>query len=770
MIKQKENLFLLSTNNTSLLLRVDEGGKPCTEYFGRRIDEDDDHQTLISRYPLTQGRAIFYPQGERNGCLNDIASEYSTPLRGDFNNPSLVLRSRESAVFDFVFTHSEIRPFEKMKGYPTPHDANEELVLYCEDKAMKTVLELHYVVFEKANVFGRFIVIRNESDIEMFVNKAMSMQLVLDDAPYELETFYGNWAAEFNREVVPIQHLRYSFDSATGSSSDFRNPFFIIQKRGTTYKAGEAYGFNLIYSGNHLEEIEKSSFGKVRIEMGISSLFLNIRLLLNDEFVSPMAVMSYTDEGLNGVAHNMHCFVNTNIVPKHWSDRPRPIAYNNWEATYFKFNEQKVHALAKKAKDFGVELFVLDDGWFAERNDDKHSLGDWYVNTKKLRHGINGLSEYVHHLGMKFGLWFEPEAVSPESDLAKEHPDWIIRDGIHEPLMARNQYMLDLTIPEVRAFILDFLFKTIEEAKIDYIKWDYNRPMSDIPYGKGFFFHQYILGLYEIFDKLTERFPELQIENCASGGARNDLGMFSYCCQGWVSDDTDSFQRAHIQSHMLLGYPPSVMSNHVAAKTNHQLLRRTSFGTKFDVACIGVLGFELDIVNLDPVDEKEIQREIEFYKANREVCQFGTVDILTDFEESGFLAVEAHDENSAVVTYVNDIQLPNPPLERLALVGLDPDAFYTYEVREEKLDPKKFGGLVNMISPIHVKEEGKLVVALSRRIDMPMEKFTGKAKGSSLNSGGFKLQQQWSGVGFNDEIRVVGDFGARVYLFKKESE
>lgn len=768
MIKQRDNLFLLSTESTSLLLRVDEGGKPCTEYFGKRIDEDDDFQTLISRYPLTQGRAIFYKYGDKNVSLNDIASEYSTPLRGDFNNPSLVLRSRDSAVFDFVFDHSEIREFQKMKGYPTPHDANEELVLYCEDKAMKTALELHYVVFEKANVFGRFIVIRNESDIEMFVNKAMSMQLVLDDAPYELETFYGNWAAEFNREVVPIQHLRYSFDSATGSSSDFRNPFFIIQKRGTTYKTGEAYGFNLIYSGNHLEEIEKSSFGKVRIEMGISSLFLNIRLLRNDEFASPMAIMSYTSEGLNGVAHNMHTFVNENIMPVAWKNKPRPIAYNNWEATYFKFNEAKIHELAKKAKKFGIELFVLDDGWFGVRNDDSHSLGDWYVNTKKLRHGIVGLSNFIHGLDMKFGLWFEPEAISPESDLAKEHPDWIIQDGIHEPLMARNQYMLDLTKKEVREFIVDFMTKIIDEAKIDYIKWDYNRPMSDIPYGKGFFFHEYILGLYEILDQLVARFPELQMENCASGGARNDLGMFSYFCQGWVSDDTDSFQRAHIQSHMLLGYPPSVMSNHVAAKTNHQLLRRTSFGTKFDVAAIGVLGYELDIVNLDPVDEKEILREVECYKENRDLLQFGTVDILTDFEESNFLAIETHNDVGAAVTFVNNLQLPNPPLERLALVGLDPSATYEYKVREEKLDPKKFGGLVNMISPIHVKEEGKLVVALSRRIDMPMEKFEGKAKGSSLISGGFKLQQEWSGVGFNDQIRVVGDFGGRLYLFKKE--
>lgn len=768
MIKQSDNLFLLSTANTSLLLRVDEGGKPCTEYFGKRIDENDDFQTLISRYPLTQGRAVFYKYGEKNGCLNDIASEYSTPLRGDFNNPSLILRGRDSAVFDFVFVRSEIRELQKMKGYPTPHDANGELILYCEDKSMRTVLELHYVVFEKANVFGRFIVVRNESDAEVFLNKAMSMQLVLDDAPYELETFYGNWSAEFNREVVPIQHLRYSFDSATGSSSDFRNPFFIIHKKGATYHSGEAYGFNLIYSGNHLEEIERSSFGKVRIETGISSLFLNIRLSLNDEFVSPMAVMSYSEKGLNGVAHNMHTFVNENIVPTYWKDRARPIAYNNWEATYFKFDEAKIHELVRKAKKFGIELFVLDDGWFGVRNDDSHSLGDWYVNTKKLRHGINGLSDYVHKQGMKFGLWFEPEAISPESDLAKEHPDWIINDGIHDPLMARNQFTLNLTKPEVREFILDFLIKTIDEAKIDYIKWDYNRPMSDIPYGEGFFFHQYILGLYEIFDRLIERFPELQIENCASGGSRNDLGMFSYCCQGWVSDDTDSFQRSHIQAHMLLGYPQSVMSNHVSAKTSHQLLRRIAYGTKFDVAAIGVLGYELDITNLDPVDEKEAIRQIQFYKENRNVFQFGTIDILTDFEESNFLAVEAHDEQSAIVSYVNGVQIPNPPLERLSLVGLDPDAFYTYQVREEKIDPKKFGALVNMVSPIHIKEEGKLVVALSRRFDMPMEKFEGRAKGSSLISGGFKLQQQWSGVGFSDQIRVLGDFGGRLYLFKKE--
>ena len=770
MIKQYERTYLLSTKNTSLLLHIDDLRKPCTEYYGKRLSEDDDFTSLFSPYALPQGRTVTYPSDIEGkvGCLNDRASDFTTPLRGDFNSPSIVLRGEDSLVFDFQFVSSEIRDYVPMKGYPNPHDAGQELVLVCRDELMHAEIELHYVTFDEADVIGRYVTIRNLGEKKVIVNKAMSLQMFIDDAQHRIETFYGSWANEFNRESVEIKHAKYSFGSTTGSSSDFRNPFFMIRQRGTTYRDGEVYGFNLIYSGNHLEEIEKTTFGKIRIQSGMSDFCLNLELGKDEELITPMAVMSYAWRGMNQLMHHMHRFVNLNIVPKEWAGVPRPILYNNWEATYFNFNDGKLHAAAKAASKLGIELFVLDDGWFGDRNDDSHGLGDWVVNTKKLRHGLIGLSDYVHGLGMKFGLWFEPEAISPESELYKEHPDWAIQDGVHEPLRGRNQLTLDLTKKEVREFILSFLVETISEAKIDYIKWDYNRPMSDIPSSDGAFYHHYILGLYEILAGLREKFPNLLMENCASGGARNDLGMFCFFSQGWVSDNTDSFQRANIQSNMILGYPQSVMGNHVASKTSHQLLRKTSLGTKFDVACIGILGYELVITELDPVDKKELIRQIEFYKANRMVCQYGECDILADFDFNGFLATEVHDDSSALVAYVNRLQKPNPAMEHLRLVGLEDDAIYTYEVREEKTDIKKFGALVNMIAPIHIKEEGKLITAASRRYDMAIEKFSGTAKGMTLCSGGVKLPQQWSGVGLNDQIRVIGDFGGRVYLFKKK--
>ena len=770
MIKQNDKTFLLLTKNTSLLLRIDDAKKPVTEYYGKRLAEDDDYSCLFDPQFLAPGRSIGY-ESETEGAvasLNDRASDFSTALRGNFNSPSIVLQGEDSLVFDFLFSSAEVRDYVPLRHYPNPHDAGQELVITCADEAMQTEIELHYVVFEEADVIGRYTLIRNKGEKKINVFKAMSLQFFLEDLPWCVDTFYGSWANEFNRQTVEIGRIKQSFGSTTGSSSDFRNPFFIIRRKETTYQNGDAYGFNLIYSGNHLEEIEKTTFGRVLVQSGISSFCLNYTLAKDEEFETPMAIMTYASEGLNQMMHQMHRFVNNHIVPKEWAMVERPIIYNNWEATYFDFTDAKLRGIIKEAKKIGIELFVLDDGWFGDRNDDSHGLGDWVVNTKKLRHGLNGLSKFVHDQGMKFGVWFEPEAISPNSQLFADHPDWAIQDGVHEPLKGRNQLTLDLTKKEVREFIISFLIETIGEANIDYIKWDYNRPMSDIPSKDGAFFDRYVRGLYEILNALREKFPNLLMENCASGGARNDLGMFCYFAQGWVSDDTDSYQRATIQSNMLLGYPQSVMGNHVASKTSHQLLRKTSLGTKFDIACLGVLGYELVITEFDPVDRKEILRQIEFYKKHRKTLQYGECDILADFDTNGFLAIEAHDEEKALVSYVNSIQKPNPSLERIVLTGLEDDVVYTYEVREEKVDIKKFGALLNMVAPIHVKEEGRLAYAASRFFDLPIEKFSGSAKGKTLCTGGVKLPQQWSGVGLNDHIRVVGDFGGRVYLFTKK--
>ena len=752
-----------------MLLHVLSIGQVVLEYYGKRVEPSEEIEGFCRKKTTQSGRSIIYDaKNDPALSLNDIASEYTTPMRGDHHTPSLQLTRQETLIFDFKYDHHEVRPYEKMEGYPNPHDADEELVLYLKDEIAMMELELHYIVFEKANVIGRYIRVRNLGESIVTIRRFMSMQLCLEDKGYEYCSFYGNWAGEFQEESTPIGHLGYHRYSNTGSSSDYTNPFFYIKQKNASHNIGDVYGFNLIYSGNHLQEVEKDAFGLIRIQQGMAPLLLRFKLGLNETLTSPMSILTYSHEGLNGMAHNMHHFVNDHIIPKPWAYKERPIIYNNWEGTYFKFNEQKLHDLVKRAKKLGVELFVLDDGWFGSRNDDTSSLGDWDINEKKLPHGIVGLAKYVHDRGLKFGLWFEPEAISKSSKLYQEHPDWVIK-GDRTPLEGRNQLILDLSKKEVQDFVIEFLSNAISSAHIDYIKWDYNRTMSDMTNSSSFC-HDYLIGLYRVLETLTEQFPDLLMENCASGGARNDLGMFCYFAQGWVSDDTDSFERAKIQKAMSLGYPQSVMSNHVAAKTSHQMLRKTSFGTKFDIAAIGVLGYELNLNDINIIDEKEIKAQIAFYKAHRQTLLYGELDVIEDFGDGNRQIIEVHDEEKAIASYVNFLQTTHPYLETLPLVGLDREATYHYEVRKEHIEFTKFGGLLNMVAPIHIREEGALVHMVNYARGMDIEKFEGNMNGDALNAGALKLTPQWAATGLGEETRVIGDFGARLYLFTKNQK
>ncbi len=763
MIIEKESCFLLQCKHSTLLLYLSPTGKITTEYYGGRLKDDADPRPFLRRYPVPLGRSIIYDETKsKTISLPYLSSDYSTPFKGDVLHPSLILESDAMRVFDFVYESHQIVAPMAMEGYPTPRGGKEELVIVTRDPVTKIKLELHYVVYEEHDVIGRYAKLVNDGDEVVHLRKIASMQLVLDKKDCEFVTFHGSWAAEFQKEITPIGKTYQSVGSLTGSSNDNHNPFFMVKKKETTNRFGEAYGFNLIYSGNHLEEVECSSFEKIRITTGINPLGFDAKIEKGESFLTPMAVMTYSNEGLNGIAHHMHSFVNSCVLPEAWATRPRPIAFNSWEGCGFDFNEGKLHKLAKCAKDLGIELFVLDDGWFGKRDDDTSSLGDWTVNKKKLPHGIDGLSKYVHKLGMKFGLWFEPEMISPDSDLYRAHPDWAIQDGLHNPSLGRNQLVLDLSKEEVRDYLFKALSDIIGPCEVDYIKWDYNRYITDVPCD-GLFFHRYILGLYELLDRLVKAFPSLQMENCASGGSRNDLGMFSYFCQGWVSDDTDSYERTKIQTGMAYGYPLSVMSNHVAAKTSQALLRKTSFGTKFDVACFGVFGYEMDIDALTPLEKKEILSQIEIYKKRRELFQFGTYDLL---DEDPYI-FEVHNEDSAAVSYVNGVAKILNGFACLPVTGLDPDALYHYEVRQETIDIHAFGTLVNMISPIHLKEDGALVNILSHYKGMDGEKMEGTAYGNDLNQGALSLGQEWGASGISDDVRVLRDFGARIYFFDK---
>ncbi|MBP5216960.1 MAG: alpha-galactosidase, partial [Bacilli bacterium] len=602
MIKQKERGFLLTAGESSLLLSITKYGHIVTDYLGEKLPDIEDYAVAKRNYGVGFGTATAYrDQEDPNYILDPLSLDVSLPHRGDYNDPSLLLRREDGQVFDLVYVSSEITEPEEMKGYPTPRDAEQELVIHLKDEKMEAEVELHYLTYRNSDVIGRYLVVNNLSEKPLFIEKAASLQLVLDEnEPLEMVSTYGGWAYELNEEVTPISHVRTIIDSLTGSSSCRHNPFFYLKGKKTSLFAGPCYGFNLIYSGNHFEEAELTSYGKIRIQIGISPTLFQEKLAKGESFLTPLAIFAYSGNGINGLTKIMHDFVNDHIVPERFARKERLIDYNSWEGCMFSFNEGKIKSLMKQAKDAGMELFVLDDGWFGKRNDDTSSLGDWTVNKKKLPHGIDGLSEYCHKLGMKFGLWFEPEMISPDSDLYRAHPEYAIQDGIHESTLGRHQLTLDLTKKEVRDYIVSAIGAILKQG-VDFVKWDYNRNMSDIPSDPGFL-HHYILGLYEVMDELTSSFPEILFLNCASGGNRCDLGMLSYFPLTWVSDDTDAFQRTKMQEAMVVGYPQSVFSNHVSSKTNAQTLRKLAIADKFNAASIGVLGYELDLNDITKHD------------------------------------------------------------------------------------------------------------------------------------------------------------------------
>src|SRR5699024_10804683 len=427
--------------------------------------------------------------------------------------------------------------------------------------------------------------------------------------------------------------------SLRGCSSHNYNPFLALKREETTEGNGEVYGFSLVYSGNFLAQADVDTYDTTRVTMGIHPDTFSWNLKPGETFQTPEAVMVYSDHGLNGMSQAYHTLYRSRLARGFWRDRERPVLINNWEATYFDFDEDKILEIVKTAKELGVELFVLDDGWFGKRNDDTSSLGDWYPNLEKLPDGITGVARRVEEMGLKFGLWFEPEMTNKESRLYREHPDWILSVPGRKVSVGRNQYVLDFSREEVVNAIFEQMKKVLTEAPISYIKWDMNRSMSEVysagagAKDQGKVMHKYILGVYRLYDMLTKEFPEILFESCASGGARFDPGLLYYAPQCWTSDDTDAVERCKIQYGTSFVYPVSSMGAHVSAVPNHQLLRNTSLETRANVAYFGTFGYELDPNRLTEEEKEEVKAQITFMKQYRHLIQYGTFyRLLSPFE------------------------------------------------------------------------------------------------------------------------------------------
>jgi alpha-galactosidase len=672
----------IRSDHLSYVLRVHADGSLGHVYIGR---------------PLALGQAYMHlVPGEFHGFANRVGDpvpfEYPTAGIGDFGIPALaVVQADGSSAVRLGYTaHRIVRGKPPLTGLPATYvedDAEADtLEVDLADEPSGLMVMLSYTVFRDFAAIARHATVRNGGDWPVRLTTAMSLSLELPDADWNMTTLSGTGVRERHLVTRRLAHGRRSVSSRRGHSGHEHNPFLLLARPATTEASGEALAVSLVYSGNFLGETEVDAWDGARLRIGIEPDTFEWRLDPGTEFTTPEAIVAWSGEGIGGISDTFHGLYRERLAGGAWRDRLRPIVINNWEATYFGFDEARLLELARAAASVGIETFVLDDGWFGERDDDTSSLGDWVVDRRKLPNGIDGLARSIEALGMRFGIWIEPEMVSPRSLLFVEHPDWAIGIPGRERTESRNQYVLDLARPEVVEHLFEAMTSVLSSAPISYVKWDMNRAITEPwsaslpPDRQAEFHHRYILGLYELYDRLTRAFPDVLFESCAGGGGRFDPGLLAFAPQAWTSDDTDAVERLRIQWGTSVAYPLSSLAAHVSAVPNHQVGRVTPLASRAAVAFFGVFGYELDLTALGEDERAEIADQVRFYRAHRELFQQGRfVRLVSPFEgdgnETAWMVVSA-DRRRAIAAWFQVLNRPSPGARRLRLRGLDPELRY----------------------------------------------------------------------------------------------
>lgn len=785
MILYSDRLFVLQTRNTTYLFRNLDTGNLSHLYYGKKLSIDASCSTtsiinaLTAKVNFLPGNTIQYDKRFPQRCLEWTTLEIGTLGKGDLREPSVIIVYNDgSRTSDFLYSSHQIYDgqgaYSDTPGAYGKLDEVQTLVVTLKEAHKDVFVELIYQVFYETDVITRKVRVINKEDQEIKLNKVMSFQIDFDHQHFEMTTFTGSWANEMNIQKVPVRGAALNISSLCGVSSNRANPFFMLSDPHTSEDFGKCYGFNLVYSGNHYASVSPGSNGGSRVMSGINPTEFQWHLRSGETFDTPEVVLSFSDAGFNTLSHQFHRFIEKHIVRGTWQYKQRPILINSWEAHYFKFNEKKLVSLAKKAKDIGIELFVLDDGWFGERNDDKSSLGDWFVNKKKLPNGIEGLAKKIEELGMSFGIWVEPEMVNENSQCYKEHPSWVVKIPNRAHSEGRNQLILDLTKREVQDYLIEKMTNIFSIEGVSYVKWDMNRNFSDayssdLPSERqGEFFHRYTLGLYRVLKELTTAFPHILFESCASGGNRFDLGMLCYMPQIWTSDNTDAISRLRIQEGVSYGYPLSVMGAHVSVCPNHQTLRNVPLATRFNTACFGLLGYELNLSDMSKEELSEMKEQIDCYKHWRQVFQFGRFyRINNPTVGSGTSWMVVSEDGMRAVGGIFQI-LYNEKSTQMKFVGrgLLPDTLYHFYNNPLKIPVKVFGDLINMHSPIHIKQNSVLHTVISKFYTLNGEVEDYVIAGELVNEAGIWLKQGFQGTGYDENIRVFNDFSSRLYFME----
>lgn len=748
MIEEKDLVFHLGTEEFSYLFRINAYGQPEQLHFGLPVRTEDAAAFAVNP-GLGWGMSNLLQEGDSGSCPDDKPLEWSDCGRGDYRESPLELSG--------VSTNLRYAGYEILEGMPEtllpqPHGASQTLKLTLEQPGLR--LQLYYALFPMA--LTRWAVLENTGDAPIRLNKCMSFLVDLPGS-YRMTSFHGGWIAEMRRDDSLVGRGKHVLESLTGSSSHRTNPGFLLSDPEATETAGTVYGFNLIYSGNHYASAQQSLQGLTRVMQGINPSSFSRELMTGERFETPEAVLCCSDAGFGGLSERMHRFVNGHIIPEYWSGRLRPVLYNSWEGCAFHFNQTRLLDLATRAKDLGCELFVLDDGWFGARDDDKAGLGDYEVNRKKLPQGLEGLIKKLQAKGLEFGLWFEPESVNPDSDLYRDHPDWALRDD-HPDILGRNQLTLDLTRAEVRDYIVENVSKILDSNEIRYVKWDMNRHNVAL----GARAHEYILGLYEVLDRIFRPRPQILLESCSSGGNRFDLGMLCFSPQVWCSDDTDPIERLTIQQNLSYLYPQSTFGTHVSASPHAQTLRATPLATRGNVSYFGCLGYELDLKHLLPVEVKEIKEQIAFYKNYRRIFQYGT------FRRTR-LGWQVSGDGVTLAGVFHRLVGAAPGYEQLKVTGLDRQKCYRYASLEQVIRIGPFGGLMKHVLPVSLNPNGTILRIADSRFTMPSGMEMGTASGAALGSG-IILLPQFRGTGYDKNQRTSLDFGSDVYIIEETHE
>lgn len=688
---EKNMIFRLSACDTTYALAVSEGYL-CHLHYGSRIGDDDDILYLIGENGTLGAESNLR---DKAVVMDRAFFEYPCFNTGDYREHALEITDRHGAsACDLKYVSHKISAGKpRLCGLPASFAEDNEaqtLEILCTDPSCGLSVRLIYTVFEESGVIARSAVISNGSDDDITIRRAFSASVDLRGSSYDMITLNGTWG----RERSPSRHRlhigKQSIDSIKGQSSHQHNPFISLCGHNADEEKGGAYGFALMYSGNFTAQAQVDQYGNTRISIGINPLLFSWRLSAGEEFTVPEAVMVYSEEGIGGMSRKFHDFFRRHVMRSTYKYRQRPVLINSWEAYYFDINAEKLIGLAEKAHALGMEMLVMDDGWFGHRDSDNSSLGDWDANTAKLGCTLNELVEGVNASGMKFGIWFEPEMISPDSELYRSHPDWALCIPGREPTMAREQYVLDFSRRDVRDYVYSKMHNILSSADIEYVKWDMNRPLTEVwsaelpPERQGEASHRYMLGVYELMERLVTDFPHILLENCSGGGGRFDGGMLYYSPQIWTSDDTDGFERVRIQQGTSLVYPPSAMGAHVSVCPNHVTGRTVPMNTRANAALAGTFGYELDIDKLTDDEKSQIPMQIELYKKYSHLVVRGDMYRLTDvFSEIPYTAwmFVSKDKTEAVLMYFNGVSRVNTPMPYIRLSGLDPDTVYAVSGR-----------------------------------------------------------------------------------------